>query len=221
MTNDFKVALELNNALGVFCSVTGGNSLQGSGCPGGRPGSCGRLKRFIFTRLFFRFPGLALPTDIRRIRWKKQLFTGHLLTRCEELIIVADYRKFDKTGFSRIADLKAAQKVVTNKEVGDDYKEYYFQNNIKLFTPYEVEEINEPDQTDQQRGGDGDGGKKYTFWKCVIFPSPITIIWCWTGLIYGLSPVRSMACSVKTAREKQPWLTSSMELFRKIPVKYY
>lgn len=159
MTNDLKVALELNNAPGVFCSVTGGNSLQGSGVLVGEL-ALRAIEEVHFHKVILTVSGISLANGYTANTVEEATFYRHLLTRCDELIIVADYQKFDKIGFSRIADLKAAQKVVTNKEVGDDYKEYYFQNNIKLFTPYEVEEIKEPDQTDERRGGDDDGGKK-------------------------------------------------------------
>lgn len=155
MTNDLQVALELNNALGVFCSVTGGNRLQGSGILVGDL-ALRAIEEVHFHKAILSVSGISFTSGYTANTVEEATFYRQLLTRCEELIIVADYRKFDKTGFSRIADLKAAQKVVTNKEVGDDYKEYYFRNNIKLYTPYEVEEIIEPDQTDQQQGGDGD-----------------------------------------------------------------
>ncbi|NLY90803.1 MAG: DeoR/GlpR transcriptional regulator [Firmicutes bacterium] len=156
MTNDLKVALELNNALGVLCSVTGGNSLQGSGILVGDL-ALRAIEEVYFHKVILSVSGISFTSGYTANTVEEATFYRQLLTRCEELMIVADYRKFDKTGFSRIADLKAAHKVITNKEVGNHYKEFYFQNNIKLFTPYEVEEIEEVAGPGEQQGDDGEG----------------------------------------------------------------
>lgn len=156
MTNDLKVAIELNNAPGVFCSVTGGNNLQGSGILVGDL-ALRAIQDVHFHKVILSVSGISFASGYTANTVEEATFYRQILARCEEVMIIADHRKFDKIGFSRIAELKVAHKVVTNKEVDNQYKEYYFQNNIKLFTPYEVEEIKEPMKTEEQQGGGGDG----------------------------------------------------------------
>lgn len=156
MTNDLQVALELNNAPGVLCSVTGGNNLQGTGILVGDL-ALRAIEDVYFHKAILSVSGISFTGGYTANTVEEATFYRQLLARCAELMIVADHRKFDKTGFSRIADLRAANKVVTNKEVANQYKEYYFQNNIKLFTPYEVEEMGKVPGPGEEQGGEGDG----------------------------------------------------------------
>jgi DeoR family fructose operon transcriptional repressor len=54
----------------------------------------------------------------------------------KEIVFVADYTKFDKISFMKIADIKTADTVITNEKVGEHYKDFFFKNEIKLFTAY-------------------------------------------------------------------------------------
>ena len=64
---------------------------------------------------------------------------GEVLKKSSDIIIVADYTKFNYTAFARLGDLSIAKKVITNKQVPTDFKKYYFENNIKLYTTFEFE----------------------------------------------------------------------------------
>ncbi|HBR35021.1 MAG TPA: DeoR/GlpR transcriptional regulator [Firmicutes bacterium] len=153
MTNDLKVALELKEAPGVFCTVTGGNNLPGTESLVGDL-ALRALQEVHFRRAIISPSGISFNSGYSANTVEEALFYRQLFNRCEEAIIVADYRKFNKVGFSQIAKLTAAHKIVTNKEVDDRYKEYYFQQNIKLFTPYAVEEGQEVRRTDGDQSGD-------------------------------------------------------------------
>jgi len=52
---------------------------------------------------------------------------------------VADYTKFNCTAFARLGDLLMAKKVITNKQIPTEYKKFYFENNIQLYTTFEFE----------------------------------------------------------------------------------
>ncbi len=142
ITNDLRIALELSNAPGLLCSVTGGNTLQGTGTLVGNL-ALRAIQDVHFNKVIISASGISLSHGYTANTVEEAVFYRQLIKRCEEVVIVADYKKFDK-----IADLNVAHKIVTNKEVDDKYKEFYFQNNIKMFTPYEVEEIQDPEITD-------------------------------------------------------------------------
>ncbi|MFC4600725.1 DeoR/GlpR family DNA-binding transcription regulator [Cohnella hongkongensis] len=56
------------------------------------------------------------------------------------LIVLADYTKFGKKGFVKCGSLDEADKIVTNDKVPDEYKQYFFEKGIPLFTKYNLEE---------------------------------------------------------------------------------
>lgn len=53
-----------------------------------------------------------------------------------ETIIVCPYNCFDNIAFSQIGALYIANKIITNLTIPDNYKNYFFQNKIQLFTAF-------------------------------------------------------------------------------------
>lgn len=58
----------------------------------------------------------------------------------KEIIIVADHSKFDKVSFKKISDLNQFKRLISNKTIPDKYKNYFFTNNIKIYTTYEIKQ---------------------------------------------------------------------------------
>ena len=58
----------------------------------------------------------------------------------KELIIVADSTKFDETSFLSLGPLTMPDIVITNDDIPDAYKEYFFNNGVKIFTSYQIKE---------------------------------------------------------------------------------
>jgi DeoR/GlpR family transcriptional regulator of sugar metabolism len=56
-----------------------------------------------------------------------------------EIIVVADYSKFNRTAFAKLGDLTMAKKVITNKQIPSEYKKYFFEHAVKLYTAFEFE----------------------------------------------------------------------------------
>ena len=56
----------------------------------------------------------------------------------KEIIFVADYTKFDEVSFMRVAPLDGADAVISNEKTPEKYKEYFFNNGIKIFTSYKI-----------------------------------------------------------------------------------
>ncbi|MDD3840827.1 MAG: DeoR/GlpR family DNA-binding transcription regulator [Clostridia bacterium] len=53
-----------------------------------------------------------------------------------EIIIAADYTKFGKRDFIKLGPLDIADKVVTNEKVAEEYKQYFFEKGIPIYTSY-------------------------------------------------------------------------------------
>lgn len=56
----------------------------------------------------------------------------------KELIVVADRTKFGQTSLTSIGPLTAAEAVITNDDISEEYKSYFFQHGIKIFTSYRI-----------------------------------------------------------------------------------
>ena len=56
----------------------------------------------------------------------------------DQLVVAADYTKFDRTSFMRIGDLSFADSIITNENIPARYKAYMFEKKIKLFTSYNI-----------------------------------------------------------------------------------
>ena len=54
-------------------------------------------------------------------------------------MIVADASKCDKTSFLSLGPLNSADALISSKNLPDNYKTYYYENNIKLFLSYDIE----------------------------------------------------------------------------------
>ncbi|HEY8391790.1 MAG TPA: DeoR/GlpR family DNA-binding transcription regulator [Capillibacterium sp.] len=57
----------------------------------------------------------------------------------DEVVLAVDYSKFDKIALTSIGDLTYFKKVITNSRIPEEYKNYYFQNCIGLYTTMEIE----------------------------------------------------------------------------------
>lgn len=140
MTNDLKVAMELSAAAGILTVVTGGNVLPGSHVLAGDL-AIKALSGIHFTKLILSISGASFSHGFTCETVEEALMYKQLFAMSNEIIIVADHTKFGQIGFAHLCQLEEVHKVVTNKELDDKYKEFFFQNNIKVYTPYEVEEL--------------------------------------------------------------------------------
>jgi DeoR/GlpR family transcriptional regulator of sugar metabolism len=140
MTNDWSVAAELSNINGIVTVVTGGNILAGTSIMTGDL-AFRALEGKHFSKVIISVAGINFSHGLTTNFVEEAQFYKELFHITQEIIIVADYQKFGKIGFAVLDGLSAIQKVVTNKEVDNQYKEYFFQNNIKIYTPFEVEEL--------------------------------------------------------------------------------
>lgn len=140
MTNDLQVAQELSGAAGVLTGVTGGNVLPGSNTLAGDQ-AIRSLTGIHFHKVILGIAGASFSHGFTSETVEEVSLYRQLFSLSDEIIVVADYLKFGKIGFAHFCQLTDIHKVVTNKEVDDEYKEFFFQHNIKVFTPYEVEEI--------------------------------------------------------------------------------
>ena len=54
-------------------------------------------------------------------------------------VVVCDSSKFTKKSLVKVGDLDCVSRVVTDQKVPDNFKEYYYQAGIPLYTSYELD----------------------------------------------------------------------------------
>ena len=140
MTNDLKVAEELSGATGVVSIVTGGNTLPGTSALVGDL-ALRALEQVYFNKVIITVAGISFSHGFTVGTAEEAVFYKQLFNNSREIIIAADSSKFDQIGFAFLSELSSVHKIVTNKETSGQYKEYFFQHNVKVYTPYEVEEL--------------------------------------------------------------------------------
>ncbi|HBE79003.1 MAG TPA: DeoR/GlpR transcriptional regulator [Firmicutes bacterium] len=140
MTNDLMVARELTNTNGVISVVTGGNTLAGTNVLLGDL-ALRALEGIHFNKVIISVAGVSFSHGFTTDTVEEAQLYKQLFSISNETIIVADYNKFNKIGFAHLTDLTSIHKLVTNKEVDPQFKEFFFQHNIKVYTPFEVEEL--------------------------------------------------------------------------------
>jgi DeoR family transcriptional regulator, fructose operon transcriptional repressor len=140
MTNDLVVAQELVNTTGVISAVTGGNTLPGTNVLVGEL-ALRALEGIHFNKVILSVAGVSFSHGFTTNTAEEAQFYKQLFDICNEIIIIADYTKFGQIGFAFLSQLTNVHKIVTNKEVDDKFKEFFFQHNIKVYTPFEVEEL--------------------------------------------------------------------------------
>ncbi|HHY81325.1 MAG TPA: DeoR/GlpR transcriptional regulator [Clostridiales bacterium] len=138
VTNDILIGYELRDYPGVKVIVTGGDLMHStSALIGGF--ALRALQDIYISKAFIGVKGIHFNSGYTVDRHEEVMILGEVIKKSREVIIAADYTKFNRTAFARLGDLRIAKKVISNKQVPSEYKQFYFENNIKLYTTFEFE----------------------------------------------------------------------------------
>ena len=137
ITNDLFIATELYNNPNVKVTLTGGELVPSSGIMVG-PCVLRMLKEIYINKAFIEVKGVDLKFGYSMESYDEIEIVKEILNISKEVIALANFSKFNTVGFTKLGDLSLFKKVVSNKEISEDYKKYYYENYIKLFTTYEV-----------------------------------------------------------------------------------
>lgn len=96
------------------------------------------LENIFISKAFMTVTGIDFQSGYTVSNVSDIALFSYLKNISKELIIVADSSKFGKTTFRRIGDLGYANTLITNEDIDERYKSYFFENNIKLFTTYQI-----------------------------------------------------------------------------------
>lgn len=138
VTNDLLIGYELRNITGIKVIVTGGDLIQATSTLVGTF-TLQALNGIYINKAFIEVKGINFDSCYTVDSHDEVIVLQEVKKKSNELIIVADYTKFDRTAFVRLGDLTLAKKVISNKQVPSEYKKYFFEHAIKLYTTFEFE----------------------------------------------------------------------------------
>jgi len=138
VTNDLLIGYELRNHAGIKIIVTGGDLIQATSTLVGAF-ALQALNGIYINKAFTEVKGINFDSCYTVDSHDEAILLQEVKRRSNELIIVADYTKFDRTAFVRLGDLTMAKKVISNKQVPSEYKKYFFEHAIKLYTTFEFD----------------------------------------------------------------------------------
>lgn len=135
LTNDLGIASELSSGLGIKVIIPGGDLDVASMSVVGKLTE-ENIKNFYVSKAFIEVEGVSAQRGYTVQSIDRASIIKEMLGITREKIIVSPYVCFDNISFSQIGPLSIAHKVITNPSIPDLYKNYYFENNIQLFTVF-------------------------------------------------------------------------------------
>lgn len=137
VTNDIFVVSELYNNPDVKITVTGGDLAASSGIMVG-PRVMTTLKEVYVNKAFMDIKGVDSKFGYSMDTYDEAVVIKEIMNASKESIALADFSRFGSICYARLGDLNIFKKVISNKEVPENYKKYYYDNYIKLYTTYDI-----------------------------------------------------------------------------------
>ena len=97
------------------------------------------LKGIFIDKAFISVSGVHLNNGFTVSNMEELNVYRAIMKISKEIIIVADYTKFDRTSFVKLGSLSITNKIITNEKVSSDYKSKFFEEGIQIFTSYDIE----------------------------------------------------------------------------------
>ncbi len=139
LTNDLNIASEISNNIGNKVILPGGDldpvtlNLFGKLTEE-------NIRKFYVNKAFIEVDGVSLDRGYTLQNIDRTSVVKEMLGISHQKIIVCTYKAFDFIAFSQLAPISIANKLITNPQIPDNYKNYFFENNIQLFTAFNTYE---------------------------------------------------------------------------------
>jgi DeoR family transcriptional regulator, fructose operon transcriptional repressor len=138
VTNNVNIVWELANQSNINLILVGGNTeISGSSISLVGQFTKKMLESLFVHKAFFTVNGINLSHGYTVNSAEQAEIYNILLRNADDVIVVADYTKFDKRALTQVGAIHMVHKIITNAQVGMDYKKYFFENNIQVFTAFE------------------------------------------------------------------------------------
>lgn len=135
LTNDLNIASELSLSSSTKVIITGGDLDIASMTLSGKLTE-NNLKNFFVSKAFIEVEGVSSQRGYTVQSMEKASVIKEMINITRETIVVCPCESFDNIAFSQIGPLYIANKVITNPSIPDNYKNYFFENKIQIFTAF-------------------------------------------------------------------------------------
>lgn len=140
VTNNVSVAVELSRSSFVGVILTGGDvkaeeftqSVVGAK-------TIEAIQGIYVEKAFVGVDGISTKRGYTVQDPKDATVIAEICRSSNELIVVADHTKFNKITLTQIGEMNIAHKVITDELAPEEYMQFYFENNIPIFTTYRLE----------------------------------------------------------------------------------
>jgi len=96
------------------------------------------LDTMFFDYAFIDVDGVTIERGYFAETAAKYSTIKKVIDHSNQTIIVCDHSRFDKQSMYHLGDIKSFGKIISTEKIPQKYKEFYFNNNIQLFTTFDV-----------------------------------------------------------------------------------
>ncbi len=133
LTNDLAVALRISLQDSNRVVLLGGDLAKSEKALFGSM-TIANMEKFYVKLLFMEVDGINQELQLTvNSREKADLILG-ALKLTDESIVVCPSSRFSQNAFYRLGEITIAQRIITNKNLDDDYKSRIFTRNLPLYT---------------------------------------------------------------------------------------
>ncbi len=97
------------------------------------------LSGMFIDKAFFSVNGISMEFGLTVSNYSHMQILQTVIRQSSESFIVADVSKFGQRSMVKLAEITDIPNIITNVEISSVYKEFLFNNNVKLFTSFEKE----------------------------------------------------------------------------------
>ena len=138
ITNNLNSVIELSTSPAIRVVMPGGDlSIKGNKLNLKGRYSINNIKSMFFRKAFITVSGVSLEHGYTVDDEDEADLYKYIAGNSDEVILVADLSKFDHRGFVKIGPPDLFKKVITNVQIPDEYKTYYYTKQISLFTGFD------------------------------------------------------------------------------------
>jgi len=139
LTNDLIIAAEFASCIGIKVILPGGDLDLSQMCLTGKLTE-EYISRFNVDKIFIEVQGASIQRGYTVRNTEQASLLKEMMNIANEKIVICQADVFNSNTLMQIGPLSIADKVITQPQIPEDYKAYYYTHNIPLFTTLDVVE---------------------------------------------------------------------------------
>jgi DeoR/GlpR family transcriptional regulator of sugar metabolism len=137
LTNNIHVVNVLLSNPNINVIMTGGNLNHKHCCVMGDIFTK-NMENLYIRKAFFSITGADFQAGYTVSDAGEMNMIKFISKRANDLIYLIDSAAFDSISFMSVGDLRSVSTVISGNKMPETYKRYYFENNIRIFTSYDL-----------------------------------------------------------------------------------